>query len=219
MRFINREEAGLLLAHAVAAHRSPEAIVLGLPRGGLAVAIQVARDLGAPMDIVVARKIAAPGRPEMAIGAVSEGAARWVDVGRARALGLSPDAVRRAVAAAEAEVVREAQQLRRGRPSASLRGRVALIVDDGLATGATARAAVLSARERGAGRVVLAVPVAACSIVAALRPHVDAIVSMWQPAELHSVAEWYDDFSEVDDGALLALLEQARDDRGFAAAS
>jgi len=219
MRFLDREEAGIHLGRALAAHRDPGGIVLALPRGGVPVAFHVARVLGLPLDVFVARKVGAPGRPELGIGAVAEGGMRHVEVGMARTMGISPQELERAVKAEEREVLRRAQLYRGGRPLPDLHGRTVFLVDDGIARGVTARAAVEALRELGVGKLVLAAPVAASSTADALRAKADALVSLSEPAALCAISDWYESFEQLTDADVIGWLERACHEREGARAT
>jgi putative phosphoribosyl transferase len=206
MRFLDRAEAGLHLARALAPHRTADAVVVAIPRGGVAVAAEVARLLQLPIEVLVACKVPAPGRPEIALGAVAEVGVRHVDLGLAGVLGLSPSALAAEVEAAEMEVARRAQLYRKGRKRQDLHGRTVLVVDDGMARGGAVRAAIDALRRLGPARIVVGVPVAASSVADALAASVDAVVALVRPAVLHSIAEWYEDFRPLDDADVLAGL-------------
>ncbi len=214
MRFLNREEAGHFLAHAARAHAAPGAIVLAILPGGVPVAREVARILGAPLEAFAAARVPAPGHPHLAIGGVAEGGAHHLDVGLARMLQITPAAVGRALARAGDEVIALAVRCRKGRFLPDLRGRTVFVVDDGVATGATMRAAIRGLRDLGAGRIVLAVPVGARAVLARLQPTVEAVVCLWQPTELHSVAEWYQDFAAPTEEEIAGWLEEGRPSAG-----
>ncbi len=207
MRFHDREHAGRLLGVKLDEDRYRDAVVLGLTRGGMPVALEVARQIGAPLDMVVVRKIRPPG-PGEAIGAIAEGGATFVNATVLREAGLPEDA---AGALAEAEVVELARRVRlyRGeRPPPHLSGRTVVVVDDGVVTGASARAAGRAVRRRGARRVVLAAPVIAAAAEPSLRLDFDEVVALETPAEPFAIAEWYLRFGEVGDDEVLACLRR-----------
>jgi putative phosphoribosyl transferase len=181
-------------------------IVLALPRGGVPVAAEVARALGAPLEVLVVRKIGAPQQPELGIGAVAENGVVWVDGVICQAIGVDEDAVD-ALAAQTREAVEAAiERLRGERPLLELAGRLVVIVDDGLATGSTARAAIAAVKLQKPARVVFAAPVAAAQTAARLRDEVDAVVAVTEPTQMAAVGQWYHDFSQVDDEEVRALL-------------
>jgi putative phosphoribosyl transferase len=206
--FEDRVDAGTRLARELDFLRSEDVVVLGLPRGGVPVASVVAEALDAPLDVIVVRKLGVPFQPELAMGAIGEGGVRVLDrhlVARARITDEEIDAVeRRERAVLDSRVDR----LRRGRPRVDLHGRVAVIVDDGIATGATARAACQVARRLGAARVVLAVPVAPAHTAARL-PEADEVVCVSAPEHFMAVGAHYVDFSPTSDDEVVALLDRA----------
>jgi len=173
------------------------------------VAAEVARALDAPLDVAVVCKIGAPHNRELAVGALGEGGVHVVSGHTARALGISDAGMHALIAGGERQLAEGLRRYRGGRPAAALTGRTVILVDDGLATGRSARAAVCSLRRRGAARVVLAVPVAAPESVDALRPHVEEIVCVEMPAEMWAVGLWYEDFRPPADEELAALLVTA----------
>jgi len=207
--FGDRREAGRTLARALAAWRGRgDVTVLGLPRGGVPVAYEVARALGAPLDVMVVRKLGFPGHEEYAMGAI---AADGVRVMRPEVAdyGVPAAAIDAVVARESAELARREAAYRAGRPPLDLAGRVALLVDDGLATGATMRAAVRSARHRRAARVVVAVPVASREACADLQSEADEVVCAMTPERFRAVGLWYRDFDPTEDDEVNALLAEA----------
>lgn len=216
--FEDRVDAGTRLARELEALRGQDVVVLGLPRGGVPVASVVAEALDAPLDVIVVRKLGVPFQPELAMGAIGEGGVRVLDrhlVARARVSDEEIDAVERHERAVlEARV----ERLRRGRPRVDLRGRVAVVVDDGIATGATARVACQVARRLGAERVVLAVPVAPAHTAAHL-PEADEVVCVSAPENFMAVGAHYVDFSPTSDDEVVALLDRAGHRARLAAAS
>ncbi|HTR89624.1 MAG TPA: phosphoribosyltransferase family protein [Solirubrobacteraceae bacterium] len=205
-RFRDRRDAGLRLAASLERFREERPVVIGIPRGGVPVAAQVARALGAPLDVAVVRKIGAPQNPEFAIGALAEGGVHVLNDEVVRALGLSGERLRELIARAEAELAERRLRYRGAREATPLGGRTAILVDDGLATGQSARAAVASLRARGAGRVILAVPVAAPESADELRRQADEVVCVEEPAELWAIGYWYEDFRPTSDEEVAALL-------------
>ena len=223
MLFRDREQAGRLLADVLArsSARADAAVLLALTRGGVPVALQVADALGAPLDVVVVRKVTAPGFPEYALGAVAEGGALWLS-GEAIRTAAIPDAkVRALVRRAAADVAVRARRYR-GRTGvpARLDGATALLVDDGVATGATARAAARAARLRGASRVLLAAPVIAAVTLEDLHGEVDGIWAVDVPRPFYAVGQWYEVFPKLSDAAVIrALRGESRSDAGLEAAA
>lgn len=209
MPFRNREEAGRALARAVAGYRGQDVVVLGLPRGGVPVAAEVAAALGVPLDVLVVRKLGVPGIPELAMGAVGEGGVRVLNDEVVARCGITPAALTSVETVARDEVAERAVGFRRGGARQRLAGRVALVVDDGAATGATARAACQVARAEGARAVVLALPVASPEALRRLS-RVAEVVCLEAPPDFVAVGEAYADFRQVSDEQVMALLEAAR---------
>ncbi len=184
-------------------------VVLGLPRGGVPVAFEVARTLGCALDVIVVRKLGVPFQPELAMGAVGEDGVVVHNERVLESVGLSDDDLRAAASVELEEVARRAARYRAVRPRVELSGMTAVVVDDGIATGATARAACEVARAHGAARVLLAVPVAPPGAAAALREVADEVVVLVEPRSFHAVGEAYLDFGPVSDTEVVALLERA----------
>ncbi|WP_322985186.1 phosphoribosyltransferase family protein [Streptomyces sp. S584] len=216
MLFTDRTDAGRQLAEALRHLERRDPVVLGLPRGGVPVAYEVARALGAPLDVIVVRKLGVPYRPELGFGAIGEGGARVISDEIVRHAGVREKDLEAVERAEEAELLRRAQTYREGRPRLPLEGRTVVVVDDGVATGATARAACQVVRAQGASHVVLAVPVASPDVAARLREDVDEVVCLSTPHLLSAVGEWYRDFSQTSDEEVVSLL--ARPSTGTATA-
>lgn len=210
MLFDDRVDAGRKLAAKLTHYRSEEPLVLGLPRGGVPVAFEVARALGAPLDVWVVRKIGAPSQPELGLGAISEGGALFLDHKIADAVGATEADIERIVKRETAEVERRVRHFRADRPAPDVRGRTVIVVDDGIATGGTVHAALLSIRRLAPRRLVLAVPVGAQQTVEALRPEVDDLVCLHARADLGSIGAFYWNFTQTEDEEVVALLERAR---------
>jgi putative phosphoribosyl transferase len=204
--FADRRHAGRELAERLRGLIPEQPVVLGLPRGGVPVAYEIAAALGAPLDVLVARKIGAPRNPELGIGAVAEGGVRVLSEDAIRNLSIGEVELERAVAQAAHEVGEGERRYRAGRPPIPLWNRMVVVVDDGLATGGTARAALRAVSQQGARRVVLAVPVAASAAVTALRGEADAIVCLLAPEPLWAIGLWYEDFAQVSDEEVHELL-------------
>jgi len=210
MIFRDREDAGRQLAAKLERYRGEHPIVMALPRGGVPVGFEVARSLEAPLDVLVVRKFGAPDCPEFAIGAVAEGGAIFVSREALDEVGLTDED---AAAIAEQEAVEIARRIRayRGdRPLTEIAGRTIIVVDDGVATGVSARASCRAIWERGAARVILATPVIALRAAAALRPELDDVVAVEVPTDFYAVGYWYERFPELTDEAVTALLRRAR---------
>ena len=208
MRFADRADAGRRLARALARYRDRDSVVLALPRGGLPVAAEIASALAAPLDVVLVRKIGVPWQPELAMGALVEGEPPIVARNEAVISAAAID--ERAFAAATERARAELEDVRRrligDRPRARIAGRAVLLVDDGVATGATARAALQSIRRRGAKTLTLAVPVASAEALAALKHEVDDLVCLEAPARFEAVGAFYVDFSQVEDEEAVTIL-------------
>jgi putative phosphoribosyl transferase len=205
--FEDRERAGEALAAAVASRIEGPATVLAVPRGGVVVAVPVARALGAPLDVVIPRKLGAPGNPELAIGAIAPGV-RVLHERAIRQLGVSDGYVEAEVVRQEDEIARREAAYRGGRAAAPVAGRTAVVVDDGVATGATAVAALRWARAAGAARVVFAAPVGPPAARARLAPECDEVVLLREPEAFFAVGEWYGDFRQVSDDEVVAVLRE-----------
>ena len=207
MLFTDRADAGQRLAEALRHLAGEKPVVLGLPRGGVPVAAAVATALGAPLDVIVVRKLGVPYHRELAFGAIGEGGVRVINDDIVRRGGLSPSDIATVERAEQTELVRQAERFRDDRPRLALDGRTAIVVDDGVATGATASAACQVVRAQGAARVVLAVPVAPADTVAWLRTQVDEVVCLSTPVLFSAVGEWYRDFSQTSDEEVISLLK------------
>uniref|UniRef100_A0AAU3H194 Phosphoribosyltransferase n=1 Tax=Streptomyces sp. NBC_01401 TaxID=2903854 RepID=A0AAU3H194_9ACTN len=209
MLFTDRTDAGRRLAVALRHLERRDPVVLGLPRGGVPVAYEVAQALGAPLDVIVVRKLGVPYHPELGFGAIGEDGARVISDEIVRRTGVSDEGLASVERAEEAELLRRAGTYREGRPRLPLAGRTVVVVDDGVATGATARAACQVVRAQGAAHVVLAVPVASPDVAARLREDVDEVVCLSTPQLFSAVGEWYRDFSQTSDDEVVSLLARA----------
>jgi putative phosphoribosyl transferase len=209
MVFADRDDAGRQLAALLGHLRGEPVVVLGLPRGGVPVAVQVARALGAPLDVIVVRKLGVPFQPELGMGAVGEDGVRVIDPEIADAAGVPEDELAAVLAREQAEVEASAARYRAWRPRQPLEGQVAVVVDDGIATGSTARAACQVARAQGAARVVLAVPVAPPGWQARIGADADELVCVRTPAQFFAVGQFYAEFPQVADDEVIACLERA----------
>ncbi|HET8623476.1 MAG TPA: phosphoribosyltransferase family protein [Gemmatimonadales bacterium] len=206
MIFANRYDAGRRLAGLLERYRAERPVLLALPRGGVPVAFEVARALGAPLDVCVARKLGVPGAEEVAMGAVAGGTA-VVDHELIARLGIPNTYVQRVVAREIAEMARQEGTFRRGRAPIDVAGRTVILVDDGLATGATAYAAVKALRTRNPRRIVFASPVCAPDGAEMLRGVADDVICVDCPADFRAVGLWYEDFSPVSDAEVVDCLE------------
>jgi len=206
----DRHDAGRVLASLLERYAGrQDVIVLALPRGGVPVAAEVARHLGAPLDVFIVRKLGVPGYEELAMGALASGGVRVLNQEVVGELGISEPVIERVVAVQQQELARREQLYRGGRPPLDVAGRTVILVDDGLATGSTMRAAVAGLRRRAPSRVVIAVPVAATSTCEALSGEVDDIVCARTPEPFLAVGLWYEDFSQTTDEEVRAELDRA----------
>jgi putative phosphoribosyl transferase len=209
MLFVDRSDAGRHLAHRLRHLNGTDVVVLGLPRGGAPVAFEVARDLHAPLDVIVVRKLGVPCQPEYGFGAIGEDGVRVVDDYVVRQAGLTGPQIAQVEARQRVVLDLRVSQLRGDNPPVPLAGRTVIIVDDGIATGSTARAACLVAKARGARWVILAVPVGSVEGTAAVRHDADQVVCLHTPARFFAIGEWYGDFSQVAEEDVTILLGKA----------
>ena len=216
-QFQDRRDAGRQLASALDGYAGrADAVVLALPRGGVPVGYEIARALGVPLDVLVVRKLGVPGQPELAMGAIASGGIRVIDRRIVETIGI-PDRVLEAASERErAELERRERAFRGDRPPRDIRDRIAIVVDDGLATGSTMRAALDAVRTRGPARVVCAVPVAPPETCAALRQHADEMICLVTPPDMYAVGLWYEDFAQTEDDEVRALLDAAARDQASA---
>jgi len=208
--FGDREDAGRRLAARLERYRDERPVVFALPRGGVPVAYEISRTLGAPLDVFVARKLGAPGQPEFGIGAVASGGVRILNEAVVERLGIPEDYLEMVTRMEMAEVERRLRHFRGERPEPEVGGRTVILVDDGLATGVTARAAVESLRRLGPRRLILAAPVCAAQTAELLGPEVDELVCLEAPPDLGAIGFWYEDFSQTSDEEVIELLARAR---------
>jgi predicted phosphoribosyltransferase len=208
--FLDRSDAGRRLAVSLQHYaRRQDVTILALPRGGVPVGYEVAHALQAPLDVFLVRKLGVPGHEELAMGAIASGGVRVVNRDVVLELGIPEQAIERVAAREQAELERREREYRGNRPPPELRGRTAILCDDGLATGSTMRAAVASLRQQEAGRIVVAVPVAAARTCNVLRSEVDELVCLMTPAYFQAVGEWYEDFQQTGDDEVRELLARA----------
>jgi predicted phosphoribosyltransferase len=212
--FINRTEAGRLLAEKLGNYANQvNGIVLGLPRGGVPVAYEVAKYLRAPLDVFIVRKLGVPGFEELAAGAIASGGVRVLNEDVVRAIPYASEAIEAVTAKETAELQRREQIYREGRAAPELRDKIAILVDDGLATGATMRAAVKALRQRGASKIVVAVPVGPPDTCREIAQEADEAVCLNTPPFFQAVGQYYEDFSQTTDGDVRELLARAANDR------
>jgi putative phosphoribosyl transferase len=208
--FPNRAEAGRRLAEKLESYAGREdVIVLGLPRGGVPVAYEVAQRLGAPLDVFIVRKLGVPGFEELALGAIASGGVRVLNEDVVRVLPSANELVESVTARELAELQRREETYRDGRPAPELRGRITILVDDGLATGATMRAAVKALRQLGVAKIIVAVPVGAADTCRELEQEVDETVCVMAPEWFQAVGQFYEDFSQTSDDEVRELLTRA----------
>jgi predicted phosphoribosyltransferase len=209
LRFADRRDGGRLLAERLSSYaRRPGVVVLGLPRGGMPVAAEVASALHAPLDVFVVRKLGVPGHEELAMGAIASGGVRVLNSDVVRAARISRPALERVAARELATLESRERSYRGARPPVEVRDRTAILVDDGLATGATMRAAIAALRDRGAAEIVVAVPTAPRETCEALSREVDDVVCATMPEPFTAVGLWYEDFAPVTDEEVRALLDR-----------
>ena len=211
MTFQNRTEAGRELAERLTAYTNREdVIVLGIPRGGVIVAYEVARELNAPLDVFMLRKLGVPGHEEFAFGAIASGGVRVLDRHVIRTLGLSNLDIELVTSMEKKELKRRELAYRGERPALLLKGRTVIVVDDGIATGASMHAGLTALRELEPTHIVVAVPVAPASVCSLLKPGVDELVCVSAPLSFRGVGQFYDDFSQVSDAEVIELLKRAK---------
>jgi putative phosphoribosyl transferase len=209
--FQNRQEAGRILAERLTAYANRgDVTVLALPRGGVPVGFEVAAALHAPLDVFLVRKLGVPGHEELAMGAIASGGIRVVNDDVVRSLSLSERVIDKVAAVEEQELARREQLYRKGRPFPDLKGRTAILIDDGLATGSTMRAAARALRQHSPARVVVAVPTAAHETCEEFRTEVDEIICVITPDPFYAVGLWYEEFSQTSDDEVHDLLARAR---------
>lgn len=208
MRFSNREDAGRQLANLVEGQVGPGAIVLALPRGGVPVAAEVAQRLRAPLDVLLVRKLGVPGHEELAMGAIASGGVRVFNEDLLARLNIDPAGVEQVQQDELRELQRRERLYRGDRPLPVLEGREVVLVDDGLATGASMRAALMALRQYRPRRIIVAVPVAPPETVAELEGEADQVICLLTPDAFFSVGAWYDDFTQTTDDEVRALLQR-----------
>ncbi|HXR35634.1 MAG TPA: phosphoribosyltransferase [Candidatus Binataceae bacterium] len=209
--FADRREAGRALAAALTAYKDDDAVVLALPRGGVPVGYEIARALGAPLDVIVVRKLGAPDEPELGLGAVVDGdhPESVLNEEVVEALKISPEYLDNEIRIQLREIQRRQQIYRKGRPAPQLADRTVIVVDDGIATGGTIRAALRGVRRARPARLILAAPVAPSEAVQSLRAEADDVVCLETRADFDAIGQFYADFRQVSDDEVVALLERA----------
>lgn len=209
MIFLDRKAAGLKLAQRLSYLKNKNVVVLGLPRGGVPVAFEVAQEINAPLDVIVVRKLGVPFQPELAMGAVGEGGVVIRNEQVIHMASITAEQFAKVQSREVQEVTDRARRFREGRSQISLVGRLAIVVDDGIATGSTAKAACDVARALGAEKVILAVPVGSREAVGALSEKADEVIALDIPDNFFAVGEWYEDFSPVSDEDVIQLLRKS----------
>jgi putative phosphoribosyl transferase len=211
MLFSNRQEAGRRLVAELSSFKDAQPVILALPRGGVPVGFEIALALNAPLDVVLVRKIGAPGMSELAIGAIVDGEQldKIIDSKLVTELAVPQRYLDGEIARQAAEIERRRRVYLKGRAPVTVAGRAVLVVDDGIATGATMRAALRATRRRSPAKLVLAVPVAPGHTIEALRPEVDEIVCLATPEEFYAIGQFYADFRQLDDEEVVTLLDRA----------
>ncbi|ODT73838.1 MAG: phosphoribosyl transferase [Nitrosomonadales bacterium SCN 54-20] len=207
--FADRAEAGRMLGEALAVYAGrTDVLVLALPRGGVPVAYEIARTLAVPLDIWLVRKLGVPGQEELAMGAMAGTDTLVLNKEIIKLLNIDEASIDAVIARERTELERRNKLYRRGMPAPDIQGKTIILVDDGLATGATVRAAIVSLREAGAARIVVAVPVGTTSACRKIRQEADDLVCLYTPEPFFGVGQWYDNFMQTPDEEVLALLEQ-----------
>ena len=206
----NREEAGEKLAGQLAAYKEGRnVLVLALPRGGVPVAEPIARELKAPLEVFIVRKLGVPGHRELAMGAIASGGVRVMNMDVVRSLGISEEQIDEVTEAEQRELARRELQYRGERPPLELSGKTVILVDDGVATGATIRVAIKALREGGAQKLVVAVPVAPPDTCAVLSREADELICPFRPSPFHAIGLWYEDFSQVSDEEVGRIMKES----------
>jgi predicted phosphoribosyltransferase len=207
--FADRYDAGLRLAARLKSYAGrSDLLVLALPRGGVPVGYEVARALDAPLDIMIVRKLGVPGQEELAMGAIGSGGVRVLNDGVVDSMGISSRTIEEVALREQRELERREQLYREGRPAFDAKGKIVILVDDGIATGSTIRAAAKALRKLSPARIIIGVPVAPASTVEQLREEVDEVVCLTMPKPFFAIGESYGDFSQVDDEEVRALLRE-----------
>ncbi|HWP83760.1 MAG TPA: phosphoribosyltransferase [Terriglobia bacterium] len=208
--FRDRTEAGRLLAERLSAYaRRPDVVVLALPRGGVPVGFEIASRLGAPLDLVIVRKLGVPGQEELAMGAIATGGFQVLNPEVVHILGISETTLASVAARERAELERRERRYRGERPAPAIAGRAVILVDDGIATGTTMRVAIAALKQQSPSRIIVAVPVAPRSTCESLKREVDEVVCLLMPEDFVAIGKWYADFSQVPDEVVCDLLERA----------
>ena len=217
--FENRTDAGRKLATRLQKYRDRSPMIIALPRGGVPVGYEVAKALGAPLDVLIARKIGAPGQAEFGIGAIAQGGAVYLNQDLVRDLGVTQEYLDVVTRREMAEMARRLRAYRGNRAPLDVAGRTVIVVDDGLATGATTRAAVRALRKMSPREIILAVPVCAAQTAREIRAEFDEVICASAPEQFRAVGLWYNDFEQTTDEEVVSLLARAERERGVATAT
>lgn len=209
-RFHNRKDAGEQLAQQLLPLKKENPLILAIPRGGVPVAVEVARRLQADLDIMIVKKIGAPTNPELAIGAICEDGRPWLNSRIVGLLGIKTATLKHLADEKEEEVRSQARRLRGSRPPMSVTGRTVILIDDGIATGATTLAAIYLLRAQSPEKIIVATPVAPASSIEEIEKASDGVVCLKTPYPFYAVGDWYEDFPQVQDAEVLRLLQQQR---------
>lgn len=208
-KFRNRREAGRLLADQLQAYQNqPDVLVLGLPRGGVPVAFEIAQALQAPLDICLVQKLGVPDHAELAMGAIASGGVRVLNNSVLNSLGITNDTVDRVAAQAQQELQRRDRLYRGDRPEPDIQGQTIILVDDGVATGSTMRAALEVLQAQQPGQLIVAIPVAPPEVCLSLKAKADEVICLVRPAPFHALSFWYEDFDQMSDDTVQQLLAQ-----------
>jgi predicted phosphoribosyltransferase len=208
--FHDRRDAGRQLSEQLLDYAdNPNVIVLGLPRGGVPVAYEISARIGAPLDVLVVRKLGVPGHEELAVGAIASGGIRYVDRRVAQALRIPDEVIDTVEESERIELERRERTFRAGRPPLDVSGRTTIVVDDGLATGASMAVAVEALRMRNPANIVVAVPIASTEACDSLRERADEVVCLVTPSRMYAIGQWYEDFTQTTDEEVRALLDQS----------
>lgn len=207
MRLQNRNEAGSLLALKLKKyHQHPNGLVLGLPRGGVPVAYKIAKSLKLPLDICLVRKLGVPGKSELAMGAIALGNIRVFNENIINSLNISSDAIEKVIEKEQIELARREKIYRGNRPFPIIKNRILILVDDGIATGATLKAAIMILKQQQPDKIIVAVPIIPSQIIAEIKLQIDSLVYLIKPHNLQSISLWYDDFRQTSDEEVCQLL-------------
>lgn len=216
LNFEDRVDAGQILANRLSKYADQKPLVLGLPRGGVPVAFEVAKALKAPLDVYIVRKLGVPGQEELAMGAIATGDVRVLNQGVIDALQISEEAIETETSKEKEELKRREALYRRGRPTLDVTNRTVLLIDDGIATGSTIKAAIAALKKQKAGRIIIGVPVAPPSMIEELKKEVDEVVCVSAPEFFIAISLWYDEFPQISDDEVRELMEKAEMKKGAA---